>query len=571
MFVIALVVALLSQVPESTSSIIGDNRSCPTWLYQTEEGRCASGSSLLNVIFCNNISQQVSIHNSFCLTSLDQDHNEAVVGRCLYIQSHQQYIDRVYIEVDKNISRQDQQFCGYLNREGRLCGHCQHNHSISAYSYDLKCYQCHRGLFSNIILYLVVAYVPLTIFLAIVVVLHVSVTSPRLNVAIMVCQAYSQPVGLRVLTQVTRKKGYFAFVQFFATVYGIWNLDFFRTLIPPIFLPLTTIQVIALDYLVAVYPLLLLVCVYVLVWAHDRGCRLVVRMWRPFLRCSARIRQQWNARHSIIDAFATFILLSYVKFISTSGDLIIPTKLYNIHGSRIGHFMYYDATVEFMGPQHMPYAILALAVLVLGVMFPLFLLLYPMNWFQVLLNKCHLNSPGLRIFMECFQGYYRDRSDGGWECRYFSAVYPSLRITGTIVYAATLTNIYFPLQVLIVTVVVLTTLLIRPYKKQFKLYNTIDIVFLLSVMVLSTSLTIPSFTFDWDELPPECGFVLGGIMSLVPLFYLVGLSFKEIVRVCSRLFSHHLKPITLTWKFTAEDTENHEQHAELDPLIQTIP
>ena len=133
------------------------------------------------------------------------------------------------------------------------------------------------------------------------------------------------------------------------------------------------------------------------------------------------------------------------------------------------------------------------------------------------------------------------------------------------------TFIFHYIQVLIVTVVVLTTLLIRPYKKQFKLYNTIDIVFLLSVMVLSTSLTIPSFTFDWDELPPECGFVLGGIMSLVPLFYLVGLSFKEIVRVCSRLFSHHLKPITLTWKFTEEDIENHEQHAELDPLIQTIP
>ena len=354
-------------------------------------------------------------------------------------------------------------------------------------------------------------------------------------------------------------------------MYGIWNLDFFRTLIPPICLPLTTIQVIALDYLVAVYPLLLLVCVYGLVRAHDRGCRLVVRMWRPFLWCSARIRQQWNARHSIIDAFATFILLSYVKFISTSGDLIIPTKLYNIHGSQIGHFMYYDATVEFMGPQHMPYAILALAVLVLGVMFPLFLLLYPMNWFQVLLNKCHLNSPGLRIFMECFQGYYRDRSDGGWECRYFAAVYPSLRITGIIVYAATRTNIYFPLQVLILTVVVLTTLLIRPYKKQFKRYNTIDIVFLLSVMVFSTGLTISFFFLDWDELPPEYGFVLGGIMSLVPLFYLVGLSFKEIVRVCSRLFSHHLKPASLMWKLTEGDTRNQAQHAELDPLIQTIP
>ena len=90
-------------------------------------------------------------------------------------------------------------------------------------------------------------------------------------------------------------------------------------------------------------------------------------------------------------------------------------------------------------------------------------------------------------------------------------------------------------------------------------------------MVFSTSLTISSFILEWDELPPECGFVLGGIMSLVPLFYLVGLSFKEIVRFCSRLFSHHLKPVSLTWKFTEEDTGNQAQHAELDPLIQTIP
>ena len=535
MFFIALVAAsLLSQVPETKCSIIDegrDNRSCPTWLYQTQEGWCACGSSLINVIFCNNISQQVGIADSYCLTS---DHNEAAVGRCLYAQGHQQHIDGgagVYIEVDKNISQQDQQFCGYLNREGRLCGRCQHDQFISAYSYDLKCYKCHRGLFSNIMLYLVVAYVPLTIFLAVVVVLHVSVTSPQLNAAIMVCQAYTQPIGLRVMTQFTRNNGYSTvFVKLLATVYGIWNLDFFRTLIPPICLPLTTIQVIALDYLVAVYPLLLLVCVYGLVRAHDRGCRLAVRTWRPFLWCSARIRQQCNARHSIIDAFATFVLLSYVKFVSTSGDLIIPTTLYNIHGSQIGHFMYYDATVEFMGPQHMPYAILALAVLVLGVMFPLFLLLYPMNWFQVLLNKCHLNSPGLRIFMECFQGYYRDRSDGGWECRYFAAVYPALRITGIIVYAATRTNIYFPLLVLI-TIVVVLTLLVRPYKKQFKLYNTIDILFLLSITVFSTSVTISVSVLDWNELPPKYGSVLSGVMCLVPLLYLVGISFKKMVRV----------------------------------------
>ena len=174
-------------------------------------------------------------------------------------------------------------------------------------------------------------------------------------------------------------------------------------LIPPICLPLTALQVIALDYLVAAYPLLLLVCFYVLVTAHDRECRLVVRLWRPFLWCSSRIRQQWNIRYSIIDAFATFVLLSYIKFVSVSGELLLSTPVFNIHGSRIGHFMYYDGTVEFMGQQNMP-CFIAITILVISIVFILLLILYPMKWFQVFLNKCHLNSPGLRMFLECFQG-----------------------------------------------------------------------------------------------------------------------------------------------------------------------
>ena len=58
------------------------------------------------------------------------------------------------VEVDQNISQQDHQLCDYINREGRLCGACKENHFISSYSYDLKCYQCPRGLLSNILMYL---------------------------------------------------------------------------------------------------------------------------------------------------------------------------------------------------------------------------------------------------------------------------------------------------------------------------------------------------------------------------------------------------------------------------------
>ena len=59
--------------------------------------------------------------------------------------------------------------------------------------------------------------------------------------------------------------------------------------------------------------------------------------------------------------------------------------------ARDSYFLYYDATVKFMGLQHMFHAVL---VLLVGILFPLLLLLlYPMQLFQKRLNKCHLNGP----------------------------------------------------------------------------------------------------------------------------------------------------------------------------------
>ena len=501
-----------------------DNGACPTWLYLSEKGWCTCGSSVHDVMTCDNETQEVSIRRSFCLTSFDGDTGKAVIGSCLFAQHHGHGADSdkgLYIKVNGNLSQQDQQLCGYVNREGQLCGRCRSNHYMSAYSYDFKCHQCHNGhTIANAVVYFTVAFFPVTLFLVAVVSLHISVSSPHLNIPILLCQLYSLPDTVWVFLQNTRGTNLEVFVSFVETVYGIWNLDFFRAIIPPICLPLTTMQVIALDYLVAAYPLFLLVCFYVLVTAHDRGCRLVVRLWRPFLWCSARIRQQWNIRLSIIDAFATFILLSYIKFVSVSGELILSTPVFNIHGSRIGHFMFYDGTVEFMGQQNMPYFMIAIIILVISIVFILLLILYPMKWFQVFLNKCHLNSPGLRMFMECFQGYYRDRSDGGWECRYFAAVYPMLRIVATSLYGLTHNKLFFALAIVILIGVVAIILVVRPYKKQQDIYNKLDAIFLMTMVVFCASVLIHDFSFELFVVSPDIvGKSLGGLCLLAPMVY----------------------------------------------------
>ena len=579
----SLVLVIMLAFFTHASEAVNTNKSCPTWLYLSEEGWCTCGSRLLNVIICNNITQKVSVLNTFCLTSFntDQDPKEPVVGRCIFVFNHGKYIDGgngLKFEVDQNLTQQDHQLCDYLNREGRLCGACKENHFLSPYSYDFKCYKCHTGLLGNIIMYLTVAYVPLTAFLVLVVVLHISVSSPHMNVAIFLCQVYALPTCLRLLTQVTRNTPNYLFItRFFATVYGIWNLDFFRALVPPICLPLTTMQVMALDYLVAVYPLLLLVCFYALVTAHDRGCRLVVRLWRPFLWCSARIRQEWNAKHSIIDAFATFIILSYVKFLSVSSDLITASHLYDVHGSHLGYYMYYDATVKLIGQQHMPYFIIAMTVLFIAILFPLLLMLYPMKWFQVFLNKCELNSPGLRMFMECFQGYYRDRSDGGWDCRWFAALYPSLRIGGVISSALIHNRMSFPLLTLIGTATIFVTLLVNPYKQKFKLYIKLEVGLLLFGIALCASLSMSQLSVDWNDIGPTVGFVLAGISSLIPFLYLTLLFLKSIARILRiKWFSCQIKHILLSvyrWRGKqqcARNTEEFEQLCGSRQMIQSV-
>ena len=528
LLVIGLVLAVSAVPPTLCSSY---NQTCPTWLYSSsgEDGWCTCGSSLHGVIICSNKTQDVLILPPFCLTSSKKDSNNAVAGGCLFQWNHGHVgggRNGLYMEVNRNLTQQDTQLCDYLNRQGQLCGECKSNHFISAYSYDLKCYQCHRGQWSNTALYLTVAFLPLTLFLVAVLVLHISVAHPNVAVAVLLFQVYSLPEILRVTLQNTRGFKFELAVRIMATVYGIWNLDFFRTLIPPLCLHLDTMGVIALDYVVAVYPLLLLVCFYLLVTAHDRGSGVVVRLCRPFLWLSARIRQQWNLRLSIIDAFATFLLLSYIKFINTSIGLLTPTPIYNISGSHVETFLYYDGTVEFMGPRHQPYAVLAIAVLIVGFMFPLLLVLYPMKWFQVCLNKCHLNSPSLRMFIECFQGYYRDRTDGGWDCRYFSAVYPFFRLGVSIIYVLTRNNIFLPIIIVVVICLTATLIVVAPYKKQYKLHNKLDAVLLLSAVGLGAGQVIYGFSFDWYQ-SPKMGIVLEVIFALFPFVYTIFILLKK--------------------------------------------
>ena len=140
-----------------------------------------------------------------------------------------------------------------------------------------------------------------------------------------------------------------------STLYGCWNLDFFRMIYPPFCLhpKMTNIQALTLDYVLAIYPLVLLGVAYVLVELNDHGCRPILFLWRPFHCCFSHFRRQWDIRTSLVDAFATLLLLSYIKLLSVSIDLLAPTAVYDIHGKPLPNlYLYYDGSTEYFGREH---------------------------------------------------------------------------------------------------------------------------------------------------------------------------------------------------------------------------
>ena len=317
-------------------------------------------------------------------------------------------------------------------------------------------------------------------FYLIIVTFQVSATSGPLNVFIFSAQliAYS----LNYNNSLYASQPWFQVAQkILITVYSFWNLDFFYSVIPPFCLSenITTLHALALQYLPAFYPLLLIIITYILIELHDRNVRVLVWMWRPFHRCLAPFRRslRWNPKASIVSTFATFLTLAYNKLAIVSSKLLINSRVTDIQGNS-SQYLLLAPTVPYFGSEHLPFAILAIVVLSTFIALPpLLLIAYPTITFQKMLGCLKIRWPALHIFADVFQGCYKNRTDGKNDYRYFAAFYFILRI---IILLINVHNNVVGLRWAISTAVLiigsLLFALLRPYKKNW--LNILDSVIL---------------------------------------------------------------------------------------------
>ena len=508
-----------------------------TW-FLWNNGTCTFGDGLNGIVKVE--SNEVMILDCYCITA-DRTGNKTVVGQCFFncVNLTRSKSDLTYHQVAKYVSDLNET-CSYLHRTGTLCGECMGGYVPPTYSYIMECIKCPHT-HHNWLKYVGVAFLPLTVFMIIILVFRVSVLSPKLHALVFALQNLATPVNMRILVA---SEQYFAPLDIFvfqtmSVLYGVWNLDFFRTILNGVCLNVSTLQVLSLDYLVAVYPMLVIAIAYVLVELHGYGFRPVLYVWRPFHRFFARIRRQWDIQHSIMDTFVTFFILSTTKFLSVSFDLLIPTMLYTPDGTPIGLYLYYDANVRYFHGHHLPYALLALTVLTVFILLPLTLLtLYPCRLFQKCLMKCKLHNTTLISFVHTFQQYYKDGRNGTMDCRWFAGFYFVVRICMFLSYGLTLSELTYCLLITLFMSMAILLLIAEPYKREYAFFNILDFLVMLWQAIVITSIVFYNASTLKYKAFLKSSTIFLGIVSFMPSLCFVILLINWIYRR-SKLSTHH--------------------------------
>ena len=380
---------------------------CPIWMREDGNDNQQCQCELFRWVSCNEtgiLSMKIEL---FCI-SFDGN-GSLVVGACPYYYYQLNYLSSLNSSVTSDIAF-NKVMCGPLNREGLLCSKCIPGYGIPVFSKaEDKCVLCDSQYAWP--LYLVLVLVPITLFYILVIVFNFSATCPPITAYIFFCQLIGYIVNSipfvrhQFETYANRNFLYAAL-----TVCDIWNLDVLRYIIPSFCLneKFTNTEAAFLELITSIYPLILIILTLILFELHAYNCRIVVCVWKPFHKCFSSLRRSWDPKSSVINAFATFLLLSSFKVCFLVFSFLDLTKIYfesnGIYDA--DNVMFKDPTTKLIYVYKEWYFIPVIFSFIIFVLTPLLLLcLYPTKLCKVIIKTC---SPARRnaLFLIEFNGHH---------------------------------------------------------------------------------------------------------------------------------------------------------------------
>ena len=397
-----------------------------------ENGKCECGESYNGIVSCGK--NFVYIIRGNCLT-WNNSTSKAELHSCLFSSlwdfKHICIKNVSSYRVSMNISGESLNHvtCGGYNRQGAQCRECKDSYGPAAFSDGVSCADCsnYKHLW---ILNLLFQLLMVTLMYIIFILIQISAAASPHNIIIMYIQLTAMTLKLDAALHIKLfcMIGE-AFTNILITVLDIWNLDFFRLIIPPLCIGASfkAINILLLDYVIAIYPLIFSAFIYLCIEFHDRNSRVIVFLSFPIRKCLSSTT--WNPKKTILNTFTTFCLLSYSKFLFVSINLLSAVQIYDSHGKTGSKVLLYDPTIMYFHSKHIPYIILASLILVVFIFIPpLFLLLYSTKVFRKCLQLLQIRWDIVSHIMDIFQGWYKDGTDGTKDYRFISGFYFVLRI-----------------------------------------------------------------------------------------------------------------------------------------------
>ncbi len=401
---------------------------CPQW---SGPGTCQH--SVPCILFFK-IGQCASCDNSTCSLSigscfLDLDLRESYIGG-------PDFTDGYYKVKVASCQQLNQDICGKMNREGTLCSKCNPGYGPSLYSSTAKCIRCdHDNAAWLWLVYVAMELVPPTVFYLLVIIFNVQTTSPPFTAIVFFSQLFGYLYKIDVYFRLVLKTHVDGTILNVAlTLIDVWNLDFFRHVFQPFCVSseLTDLHAMFFEYISALYPLLLITVTFIAIELHARNFRLLVVLWRPFHKCVAKCRRNLDPKASLITGFATFLCLSASKLLFTSFVIEFPALselYYGTNSTSVTHKLLYDpqvqanSTAEFSKRMASTSYFMPVLIVFVLVQLPTFLLLfYPVRIFRKLISYCGRSKyQTFYIFVDTFQGHYKDGTAGTFDYRAVSS------------------------------------------------------------------------------------------------------------------------------------------------------
>ena len=483
-----------------TCSISSD---CLPWC-NCHDGLCQCGEMnhfhvTQKIIHCRNgtLSSLSSLEKCHCLTS-DSNSGKVRVGRCIYTCGDflpEDSLNKHYYPLPCNLINVSSYLCERFSRNGQMCGYCKDGLSPYLLSYNLSCVECqnaHRNWWK----FLLLGFAPLTCFYVFVLVFHINITSSRMQTIVLFSQIISVPANCKfVYLYLGKYQRTFLILRIIGVFHTFWNLDFFLTLFSGVCLNVSPLTAYALEYVVALYPLILIL---ITIKLYDHNLTFLRYVCKPISCLVSIIHTKSDIRTSI--NFSTFFLLSFVKILAISFELLIFTEVVELGSGNIVRVLYTEPSVEYFSKKHLPYGVIALVFLSIFIASPMLLLMvYPCKCFQQFLSFFRINWHFLHTLIDSFQGCFKDGTEHGtYDLRWMSAYGLFIRLTLLVLYAITHTSMYYVFAAIVLVCLIIFLINIEPYKKSMAYLTRNDAAFLMLLTlvyigVVSTLINVPGY------------------------------------------------------------------------------